>query len=336
MDALCSVTELEDAVGDRRLPVMMKSIERLDSHCITLLEQSPAAVLGYVDHERRLRSEVIGGTPGFAVPQTPSRLQLPLPDGAVDGTGAALLVLLPGWRETLRINGYLDNDSLIVQEAFLHCGKAVIRSNLWGHPPTAAHPGGTAEGTDLNPAAAAFLAAAPFAAITSRDGERNTDTSPRGDPPGVIRPIGPTTIALADRPGNKRTDTFHNLIDNPEVAIVALCPGDDRTLEISGTATISANPQLRESMSERKRTPKVALIVDVAHVRLTTCAALRQAQLWNQDHHIDPAELPRPSSIWADHVNMNETTGTAARAVRAVSRERLLRTGLNMDYQHNL
>lgn len=336
MDSICSAAELEGVVGARRLPVMMKTIDRLDSHCVTLLERSPAAVLGCADREQNLRAEAIGGVPGFAEALSPSHLRLPLPSAAAPGTGAALLVLLPGWRETLRINGYLDDGGLVVQEAFLHCGKAVIRSDLWGRHPGEPDAGTTADSTELGPETAAFLSTAPFATITSRDGGGNADTSPRGDLPGVIRPVGPTTIAIADRPGNKRTDTFHNLVDNPEVAILAMKPGDDRTLEISGTASISTDPALRESMSERNRASKVVLLVEVTRARLATSAAVRDARLWNRDHHVDPAELPRPSAIWADHVKLNDTRGTAARAVRAAANERLLRTGLNLDYKQNL
>ncbi|GAB3680219.1 pyridoxamine 5'-phosphate oxidase family protein [Saccharopolyspora tripterygii] len=336
MDLICSAAELEGVVGARRLPVMMKTIDRLDPHCVALLARSPSAVLGYADGEHHLRTEAIGGAPGFAEPLNPSRLRLPLPSAAAPGTGAALLVLLPGWRETLRINGHLDENGLVVREAFLHCGKAVIRSDLWGRSTGAPNGDTSAEDPELGPEAAAFLATAPFATVTSRDRDGNADTSPRGDLPGVLRQIGPTTIAIADRPGNKRTDTFHNLVDDPEVAILAMTPGDERTLEISGTATISTDPALRESMSERNRAPKVVLLVEVTRARLAASAAVRDARLWNRDQHIDPAELPRPSAIWADHVKLNGTRGTAARAVRAAANERLLRTGLSLDYKQNL
>ncbi len=103
-----------------------------------------------------------------------------------------------------------------------------------------------------------------LAVITSRDGDGQADASPKGDPPGVIRPIGPTTVAVADRPGNRRTDTFHNVLEQPDVAIVALAPGDDRVLELTGTASVSADPALREPMAERGRTPKAVLLVEVA------------------------------------------------------------------------
>ncbi|WP_370936894.1 pyridoxamine 5'-phosphate oxidase family protein [Amycolatopsis sp. cg13] len=335
MGIIRAVPDLERVVGERPLPVMMKSIDHLDPHCRVLLAHSPAAVLGYVDVGGRQRAEMVGGASGFAKAETEARLKLPVPADAAPGTGAALLVLVPGWRETLRINGTADKDGFLVEEAFLHCGKAVIRSNLWG-PAAGSDTDAVEEGELLGPAAAAFLAAAPFAVITSRDSAGNADASPKGDPPGVARMIGPTTVVLADRPGNRRTDTFHNVVERPDVAVVAVVPGDNRTLEITGKAVISTEPALRESMTERNRTPKAVLKVEVETVRLGQCAALCEAGLWDAARQVDPADLPRSSTIWTDHLKLNETAGEAAKLVRAGVDEQQLRAGLEQDYRQNL
>ncbi|GAA1025863.1 MULTISPECIES: pyridoxamine 5'-phosphate oxidase family protein [Amycolatopsis] len=335
MGIIRAVPDLERVVGERPLPVMMKSIDHLDPHCRTLLRHSPAGALGYVDAGGRQRAEMVGGTPGFAKPETESRLKLPVPSDAAPGTGAALLVLIPGWRETLRINGTLAEDGLLVEEAFLHCGKAVIRSNLWG--PTATQDTDVVEeGSAIGPAAAAFLAASPFAVITSRDGSGRADASPKGDPPGVARMIGPATVVLADRPGNRRTDTFHNVVERPEVAVVAVVPGDSRTVEITGKAFIRTESALRESMTERNRTPKTVLKVEIETVRLARNAAVLAAGLWDASRHVDPADLPRSSTIWTDHLKLNETAGEAANLVRTGVNEQQLRAGLELDYQQNL
>ncbi|WP_116198412.1 pyridoxamine 5'-phosphate oxidase family protein [Amycolatopsis circi] len=335
MGIIRAVPDLERVVGERPLPVMMKSIDHLDPHCRTLLGRCPAAVLGYVDTEGRQRAEMVGGTPGFAKAETERRLRLSIPADAADGNGAALLVLVPGWRETLRINGTISEGGLRVEEAFLHCGKAAIRSNLWG-PSAPEDADVVEEGSVLGPAAAAFLAAAPFAVITSRDGAGRADASPKGDPPGVVRMLGPTTVVLADRPGNRRTDTFHNVAERPDVAVVVIAPGDTRTLEITGKAVISTELELRESMTERNRTPKAVLKVEIETVRLAPNAAVCEAGLWDPARHVDPADLPRSSTIWTDHLKLNETAGTDAKLVRDGVNERLLRDGLEQDYRQNL
>ncbi len=172
--------------------------------------------------------------------------------------------LVPGYGETLRINGRLrvhDNiATLDVEEALLHCAKAIMRSELW----TAR---GTPEPCDgaAVPAVAAFLADAPFVVLVSTDADGHADASPKGDPPGLIRQIDDTTIAIADRPGNRRTDTLHNLMDEPRIALLAMQPGSHYVAEIRGTARVCTDDALLESMRLRNRTPKVALLIDVEH-----------------------------------------------------------------------
>ena len=48
---------------------------------------------------------------------------------------------------------------------------------------------------------------------------------------GDLRLLGPTTVAIADRPGNRRTDTLHNIVGTPEVALLVLVPGDERWVD---------------------------------------------------------------------------------------------------------
>ncbi|BDH56502.1 pyridoxamine 5'-phosphate oxidase family protein [Tsukamurella sp. PLM1] len=334
MSPVGSVQELESAVGKPVAAMMLKTIDHLDEHCRTILAFSSAGVLGYVDHDGVQRTRLVGGAAGFAVVTSPTRLAVDVPEDAAPG-GASLLMLVPGWRETLRVNGTVGGDGFEVLEAYLHCGKAVIRSGLWEPVAPIA---GTAEFDEptVGVEAAAFLAAAPFAVISSRDGDGRADSSPRGDPAGDLRLLGPTTVAIADRPGNRRTDTLHNIVANPDVALLALVPGDGRTLELTGTATISTDPALREQLAERGKAPKAVVVVEVSRSRLARSDGIAAAALWDLGRHGDTAALPRPSAVWTDHVKRNTTGGVGARVLRAVANERVMRAGVDLDYRQNL
>ncbi|KXP09098.1 hypothetical protein AXK57_14970 [Tsukamurella pulmonis] len=333
MNMVGSVTELEGAVGKPVAAMALKTIDHLDEHCRSILAVSSAGVLGYLDRDGVQRTRLLGGAPGFAV-ASPTRVECALPADAAPG-GASLLMLVPGWRETLRINGAIHDGGFVVREAYLHCGKAVIRSGLWGSAaPTGAT--GESEGASVGQDAAAFLRAAPFAVISSRDEDGRADTSPRGDPAGDLRLLGPTTVAIADRPGNRRTDTLHNLVENPAVALLALVPGDGRTLELTGTAGISTDETLREQLAERGKAPKAVIVVEVSRARLARSDAIAAAALWDTSRHVDPAGLPRPSAVWTDHVKANKSGGVGARVLRAVANERVMRAGIDLDYRQNL
>lgn len=339
---VCDVAGLESTVGRPPLPALMKSIDELDAHCAAILARAPVAVLVYLDADGAVRASAVGGEAGFARPETARNLALPTPATLPeDGSPAALLFLVPGWRESLRVNGRLRAGGLAVEEAFVHCGKAMIRSRLWSHRDVgAATPTPTPDQTTvsdrLDEAAHAFLAAAPFAVIGSCDAGGRADASPKGDPAGFVVVLDERTVAVPDRPGNRRTDTFHNVLARPGVALLALCPGDERSLALRGRARLSTDPALLARMAVQDQVPRVALVVDVEHVALQCSEVLQRADLWAPDAHVAADDLPRAATIWADHVKRNDRTGLAARAVRAGVSEAAVRAGIAVDYRQNL
>ena len=73
-----------------------------------------------------------------------------------------------------------------------------------------------------------WLAASPFCLIATADAAGNCDDSPKGDPPGFTYVIDGTTIAIPDRPGNRRADGFRNVLANPHVGRSTWFPGAPR------------------------------------------------------------------------------------------------------------
>jgi predicted pyridoxine 5'-phosphate oxidase superfamily flavin-nucleotide-binding protein len=343
LDESATVTcdaELEAVVGARPGAVMLKSITFLDEHCQRLLACSPFAVIGTTTEDGSLQTIALGGAPGVVAPRTDTVLELGDASGRalVDGAPAGLIALVPGYGETLRINGRIrmhdDRAALDVEEALLHCAKAIMRSELWAAPapPSPPSPGdGVAE-----PTLEAFLHAAPFVVLASIDGDGHADVSPKGDPPGLIHQVDDTTIAIADRPGNRRTDTLHNLMDDPRIALLALQPGSPRVAEVRGTARVSTNGALLASMRVRNRTPKVAIVIDVEHQEVRDESALPAADLWSPRRHVEDGVLPRAAEIWADHVRRNTTPGTGAKIARRLVNQTALAAGVALDYRTNL
>lgn len=348
---VCDAEALEATVGRQPLAAMMKSITALDAHCAAILAHATAAVMVYLDSDGVLHSTTVGGEPGFAHADAASHLVFGMrPARPEVGLSAALLFLVPGWRESLRINGRIDATGLVVEEAFVHCGKAIIRSQLWSQSEATtdaaasqgqiAEPGNggglVSESNRIDDAHRDFLAAAPFAVIGSCDNAGRADASPKGDPAGFLVALDDRTVALPDRPGNRRTDTFHNVLERPEVTILAMSPGDDRTLEIRGRARLTTDPVLLANMAAHNQVPKIALVVDVDRACLQVSEAVENAALWDPASHIPEGALPRAAKIWADHVKRSNQRGLAARTVRAGVSEVAVRAGIAVDYRQNL
>ena len=329
--------DLEAVVGARPGVVMLKSIRFLDEHCARFLTCSPFLVLGTTTGSGSLQAFALGGAPGHLAPRSETVLELGDLAGrdVVDGAPTGLIALVPGYGETLRINGRLRvHDgiaTLDVEEALLHCAKAVLRSELW-----TAGAGPDEAGRTAPPSAATFLAEAPFVVLVTTDADGNADASPKGDPPGLVHRIDDTTIAIADRPGNRRTDTLHNLMDDQRIAMLALRPGSNQVVEVRGRARVSTDAALLASMRLRDRTPKVALVIDVEHEELREERAVSAADLWSPDRRVADGALPRAATIWADHVRRNTDEGTGAKVARRLVSKTALAAGVAIDYRTNL
>ncbi|MDC0746471.1 pyridoxamine 5'-phosphate oxidase family protein [Polyangium mundeleinium] len=339
---LKTLEALEQVVGSRPLPVLMKSIDTLDVHCVRLLARSPFAVLGFADADGRARAWPVGGAPGFAhsIEGTHLRFTLPEPAAIDVRTGCSLLFFVPGLGETLRVNGRPSLDgaelTVTVEEAFMHCAKSILRSSLWEKPVETSLPLLAARSGPLADAEVlAFLSHVPFVTLTSWDAQGAGDTSPKGDPPGFLKVDAQGRLAVADRPGNRRADTFHNLLEQPRVALLAFRPGDDRVVELSGRASLTTEPTLLSSMAVENKTPKLSMLLDVEFARLVPSAAVRDAELWNTSRHVPRSELPKMAEICIDHLKLNKQKGLAASAVRALASKTVVGWALEQDYEKN-
>lgn len=84
-----------------------------------------------------------------------------------------------------------------------------------------------------------FIGKSPFVLVASSDRDGNIDISPKGDPPGFVKILDDNTIVIPDRPGNRRADTFTNILENSKVGLIFLIPGAGMTLRVKGTAQIA-------------------------------------------------------------------------------------------------
>ena len=97
-----------------------------------------------------------------------------------------------------------------------------------GHPQ---QPAIDKEMSVIDEASRRFIAHAPFVFIASSGEEDGLDVSPRGDPAGFVEVLDEHTLAIPDRLGNRRLDTFRNVLHNPNVALIFVIPGVTYTLQ---------------------------------------------------------------------------------------------------------
>ena len=156
IDDLQRLRALYPTPGERAL---RKQMAALDPHARRFIELSPFVVLSTADAQGRQDASPRGGSPGFVhavseqqlwIPDAPGNHRLDSLSNIVATGRIGLLFLIPGVDETLRINGSAslrdEADRLApfaadkrvrlvievtVEEAYLHCAKALMRSKLW-------------------------------------------------------------------------------------------------------------------------------------------------------------------------------------------------------------
>jgi uncharacterized protein len=141
-----------------------------------------------------------------------------------------------------------------------------------------------------------WLAASPLVFVATTDAYGRVDVSPKGDPPGFVHIIDDTTIAIPERPGNKRADGYLNVLQNPHVGTLSVLPGRGDTLRINGRARVLSNAEYFEAMVVNGKRPLLALEIAVDEVFFHCAKAFMRSDAWKPQTW-DPAALPSISQI---------------------------------------
>jgi predicted pyridoxine 5'-phosphate oxidase superfamily flavin-nucleotide-binding protein len=104
---------------------------------------------------------------------------------------------------------------------------------------------------------------------------------PRGDSAGFVRCLDDTTLAIPDRRGNRRVDTFQNLRQNPGIGLILFVPGQRETLRVTGRAIVVRDRNIRNAMADHGQMPDLAMIVKVEKAFFHCGKSITRSKLWN-------------------------------------------------------
>ena len=160
MDTIEDIGTIRGLYGEPSERAVKKQLPRLEKHSRAFIAMSPLLVIASADPSGRVDASPKGDAPGFVRVLDDETLLIPdrLGNNRVDTIGnllsrpgVGLLFFVPGLRETLRVNGtaQITTDPALlepsavngrpprsgilvtVDEVYFHCGKAIIRSDLW-------------------------------------------------------------------------------------------------------------------------------------------------------------------------------------------------------------
>ena len=154
------LSDLEGLYGETSERARHKVRPALDVHCRNFIALSPFLLISSASADGRADISPKGDPPGFVkvvddktllIPDRPGNNRLDGMKNILENPHVGLIFMIPGVNETLRINGRariitggsrlhsqavkgkIPKTGLLVEvdEAFLHCPKALVRSRLW-------------------------------------------------------------------------------------------------------------------------------------------------------------------------------------------------------------
>jgi len=154
---------------------------------------------------------------------------------------------------------------------------------------------------------ARFIAASPFVTIATSGADGLLDLSPRGDPAGFVAVLDEKTLAIPDRLGNRRNDSFENLLVNPQVGLIFMIPGYGYTLRVSGTGRIVRDTALQERFAIAGKPPNLILAVTVEEAFMHCAKSIARSKLWQPDGRPDRSDVPTLAEAMVAHARLAES-----------------------------
>ena len=330
---LTKIAQVEKIVGKSPAPRDLKVMDYIDEHALRWLSYSHFAFIAF-GKLGNIRLTATGGDEGFVSTLDSKHLKFPLSvldeQSIVEqGLSFGSLFMVSGMDETLRVNGKVSciSDGIVtlaVEECYLHCAKAFRRSNFW-------LPESSEQSCNEIPT---FLKKSKFLVLASINKSGQVDVSPKGDPENFLIQEEGNFICLADRPGNRRIDSFRNILEQPAIAFMALVPGCQDMLELNGTATLSTDDHLLEQFTVKGKRPKLVIKIAADSKLIKPSIAIVKSTLW-------PAKAPRkdlkPAEIFKAHIKNSKESSLKAKVARAaVSLPGAIEVGLEVDYKNNM
>lgn len=169
----------------------------------------------------------------------------------------------------------------------------------------------------------AWIERSPFITIASCDASGAMDISPKGDPAGFVKVLDRKSLAIPDRIGNHRGDTFMNVLENPNVGLMFVVPQRREVVRVSGTAQVVMDEDLRAMMEVNGHLPDLALVVHVKEAFFHCGKSMIRSRMWNPDMWESIDGLPSYAQALKDHGNLPDPTEKLEKMMAANETDRL-------------
>jgi hypothetical protein len=162
-----------------------------------------------------------------------------------------------------------------------------------------------------------LIARSPFVLVATSAADGRCDVSPKGDAPGFVQVLDEHTLVIPDRPGNRRMDSYGNILENPHVGLIFLIPGMDETLRVNGAARIIRDAAVLERCAVDGKRPQLAIAVDVQEAFIHCPKCFLRSKMWDTSTWRPRSELPSMAQIMVDQLKIDVPVEQVDQALNA-------------------
>lgn len=151
-----------------------------------------------------------------------------------------------------------------------------------------------------------WIERSPFLTMATVSSTGQVDLSPKGDPAGFVKVLDEKTLAVPDRPGNHRFDSFLNIMQTGRIGLVFLVPNRREVVRVAGSAQVVRDLELREQLSVNGKVPDFVVLVRVEEAFYHCGKAVIRSRLWEPEAALPIDGLPSYAAAVKDHAELED------------------------------
>ncbi len=125
-----------------------------------------------------------------------------------------------------------------------------------------------------------FIHKSPLVFISTIDANGHLDVSPKGDPCGFVKIDEAGNLLIPDRPGNRLTLGFRNILRNGQIGLIFVVPNQRETLRVKGIATLNNDPAILASLQANNKPALLCTYVEVKECFMHCGKAMVRSKVW--------------------------------------------------------
>ncbi len=128
-----------------------------------------------------------------------------------------------------------------------------------------------------------YVQSSPLIFVTTLDEHGRPDVSPKGDPAGFVHIDEQGRLLIPERPGNRLTFGFNNILRDNRVGLIFVVPGVRETLRVKGRASLHTDPGVLETMAVNGKPAILYTLVQVEEAFFHCGKAMIRSKAWKPE-----------------------------------------------------